>query len=196
MQRLLVMKLKLLIATAVLFVAGTQIVAAQDKIYLRNGGIIDAKVKEVAPQTIKYTKKDNPDGPDFIIRKGEVTSIRYANGSTDAIDPADAYNDDRRYRRERPAPEHHSRFGLSNEKYGKNILSFAPIQMANEGAVGVGLHYERVLDRRNIISFYLPYALNIRRYSRYNGIDYETDRLFSTISIPVLKSILQVATAV
>lgn len=40
------MKLKLLIATAVLFVAGTRIVAAQDRIYLRNGGIIDAKVKK------------------------------------------------------------------------------------------------------------------------------------------------------
>lgn len=175
------MRLKLLIALLLFIIGGTQMAAAQDKIYLRNGGVIDAKVKEVAPKTITYTKKDNPDGPSFIIRKGEVESIKYANGSKDVMDDDDDNDDDDRgrdrrdYRRERPAREHR-RFGLSREKYGKNILSLAPIQMTNEGVAGVGLHYERVIDKNNIISFYLPYALTFHRDEYYNGMYYEDMR--------------------
>lgn len=59
--------------------------------------------------------------------------------------------------------------------------------MANEGAVGVGLHYERVIDKRNIISFYLPYALNIRHYNRYNGLNYENDRAVFNYFYPGIK---------
>jgi len=33
------------------------------------------------------------------------------------------------------------------EDYGKNILSIAPIQMTNESVAGIGIHYERLVDK-------------------------------------------------
>lgn len=168
------MTLKIWIVSSVLFLAGTGMAAAQDKIYLHNGGIIDASVKEVAPGTIRYKKQDNPDGPDFVIRKGEVDKIRYANGTEDRMEAAGgtAVEDRRTYgRRERPS---RSNTNLRSEPYGKNIISLAPVQMANESAAGVGLHYERVLDRNYLVSFYLPFALIFQNQDRYNGSNYET----------------------
>ena len=133
--------------------------SAQDKINLQNGGVINAKVKEVSTRTITYKKQNNPDGPDFVIRKNEVESITYANGTTDKIDSGDDNEaDDRRGRHHVREPREGHHFGLSNEQYPKNILSLAPMQMANEGPAGVGLHYERVIDKKSMFSFYLPVA--------------------------------------
>ena len=176
------MNVKFFIVTALLFIAGISIASAQDKIHLKNGGVIDAKVKEVSSDVIKYKKKDNPDGPNYTVKRREVESITYANGTKDEMDEMDEDdNDDRnpRDRRERAAREPRSRrFGFSNEKYGKNIISLAPIQMANEGPAGIGLHYERVLDKRSMLSFYLPIAVIIHRNNDYyyNGTYNNNDR--------------------
>ena len=49
-----------LLTTAIIFAALA--LNAQDKIYKKNGGIIDAKVKEVTPTIINYKRFDNPNG--------------------------------------------------------------------------------------------------------------------------------------
>ncbi len=172
---------KQIAATAILTTAAIAAVSAQDRITLRDGSTIKAKVKEVSTRTITYKKWDNPDGPDFIIGKNNVQTIRYANGSQDEIDDAEMdNNDDRRDRYDRRdrrddrrdrddyRPRH--RFGLSKEKYGKNIFSLAPIQMANESATGFGLQYERVIDKKNIVSVVLPFAVVFfRENNPYNN---------------------------
>ena len=51
-----------------------------DQLVLRNGDVIEAKVKEVGVNEIRYKKCDRPDGPDYTISKRDVLSIKYSNG--------------------------------------------------------------------------------------------------------------------
>lgn len=53
---------------------------ACDQIVLRNGDLVDAKIKEVGVNEIRYKKCDRPDGPDYTISKRDVLSIKYSNG--------------------------------------------------------------------------------------------------------------------
>lgn len=168
------MTFKNALVTTVLLAVTAITATAQDRITLRDGESIRAVVKEVSTKTITYKKWDNRDGPDFIISKNKVQSIKYANGSQDDIDDADMDDDDRRRdrrdrydRRDRDDRAH--KFGLSKTNYGKNILSIAPIQMANESAVGFGLQYERVVDKKNIVSIVLPFAMVFYTDDNYNA---------------------------
>lgn len=162
------MRLSNIFSPLILVLLSVAVAGAQDKIYLTNGDVVNAKVKEVAPRTITFKKWDNQNGPDFVLSTREVSSIKYENGTEDIIHSGRRDDD----RRERYTREGH-RLGFSNEKYGKNIVSFSPVQMANEGPVGLGLRYERVLDRKNMFSFVLPFALNLHSENRYNGVNNE-----------------------
>src|ERR1700744_4152222 len=50
---------------------------AQDKIYKRNGDVIDAKIKSVGTKTVTYLRFDNQSGPEYTIVKAEVEKIVY-----------------------------------------------------------------------------------------------------------------------
>lgn len=54
-----------------------------DQIVLRNGDVIEAKVKEVGVNEIRYKKCDRQDGPDYTISKRDVLSIKYSNGEVE-----------------------------------------------------------------------------------------------------------------
>lgn len=54
-----------------------------DQIVLRSGDVVDAKVKEVGVNEIRYKKCDRPDGPDYTISKRDVLSIKYSNGEVE-----------------------------------------------------------------------------------------------------------------
>lgn len=54
-----------------------------DQIVLRNGDVIEAKVKEVGVAEVKYKKCDRPDGPDYTISKRDILSIKYSNGEVE-----------------------------------------------------------------------------------------------------------------
>ena len=51
-----------------------------DIITLQNGTDIKALVQEVGNDVIKYKKIDNPDGPNYTLKKSDVFMIKYANG--------------------------------------------------------------------------------------------------------------------
>jgi hypothetical protein len=53
---------------------------AQDKIYKKNGPVINAKVIEIAPDVIKYKLTDSPDGPVYVVEKSSLKSITFADG--------------------------------------------------------------------------------------------------------------------
>ncbi len=60
---------------------------ACDQLILRDGDIIDAHVTEVGTSEIRYKRCNRRDGPNYVVRKRDVLSIRYPNGSVDRFDP-------------------------------------------------------------------------------------------------------------
>jgi len=57
----------------------------KDIITLRNGEDIQALVQEVGDVDVRYKRFDNPNGPSFTLKKSEIFSIQYANGSKDVF---------------------------------------------------------------------------------------------------------------
>lgn len=148
-------KIILLSIVAIALAATTN---AQDKIYMRNGDVIDAKVSEIGTRDISYKKYDNLTGPNYRIAKADVLRVEYENGSEDIINRGDV-----RMRNGK----------VEKLKYGKNIIAIAPVQVSNAG-IGAGLSYERVLDKKGIISLYIPAAVgfisdNVSQYSSMSG---------------------------
>jgi len=58
---------------------------AQDIITLKNGEDIQVLVQEIGEVDVKYKKFDNPNGPNYTLKKSEIFMIRYANGSKDVF---------------------------------------------------------------------------------------------------------------
>jgi hypothetical protein len=58
---------------------------AQDVVTLKNGEEIQALVQEIGDVDVKYKKFDNPNGPNYSLKKAEIFMIKYANGSRDVF---------------------------------------------------------------------------------------------------------------
>ena len=58
---------------------------AQDIIMLRTGDDIEALVQEIGTDEVKYKKFDNPNGPNYTLKKPEIFMIRYENGAKDVF---------------------------------------------------------------------------------------------------------------
>jgi hypothetical protein len=56
-----------------------------DTLFLKNGTVILAKIREVNPNEIKYKYCDNPDGPSIITYKSDIDYIVYTNGIKEVI---------------------------------------------------------------------------------------------------------------
>ena len=56
-------------------------------------------------------------------------------------------------------------------EYGNNILAVSPLQVSNPG-VGFGISYERDLDKKGIVSLYLPLAISFANTDNYNNYYY------------------------
>jgi hypothetical protein len=131
---------------------------AQDRLYTKDGGILDVKVKEVGTKTIVYKRSSNPDGPDFVIPKSDVERIKFQNG------------DEEYYGRREPIQHGRLHDNEVDGNYGKNILSLSPVHMTNTSATGFGISYERVLDKNTILSLYFPVAYSFKsNNSSYNS---------------------------
>ena len=75
---------KLLLFSVAVFGFGI-CVYAQDIITLKNGEELQTLVQEVGDVDVKYKKFDNPNGPNYSLKKSEIFMIRYANGSRDVF---------------------------------------------------------------------------------------------------------------
>lgn len=160
------MKLKTLLSLSIIALSSFSSAEAQDKLYKRNGDKEEVKIKEIGTQTITYKKWSNPDGPDYVISKSDVSRVKFENGDEEEFARNSPHRPGmRKERGERGPRMSHER----DTRYGKNILAFSPIHMTNTSVTGFGLSYERVLDRNYHFSFNLPVAYAFRNESRYDG---------------------------
>jgi hypothetical protein len=58
---------------------------AQDTINKTDGEKIIGKVLEIDDSSIRYKKSNNPDGPDYILKISEISSIRYQNNEMEVF---------------------------------------------------------------------------------------------------------------
>ncbi|AQG80634.1 hypothetical protein [Spirosoma montaniterrae] len=56
-----------------------------DQLVLRSGDLIDADISEIGVNEIRYKKCRWKDGPDYVLPRNEVLSIRYANGEVERL---------------------------------------------------------------------------------------------------------------
>lgn len=156
---------------------------AQDKIHLVDGSVVQAKVKEVGPRNIIYTRWDNKEGADYVVVRRDVEKIVFENGTEETISRL-SFRDRREMPPRGPRPNREDRPNTPVPGYGANILAIAPLQMTNESVAGVGIHYERVLDKTGIFSFYLPVAFSFFReeVTPYpTGITQKASRTFTSL---------------
>lgn len=62
---------------------GISAAVAQDLIVRTDSTRIEARVTEVSPETVRYKRFSNPDGPTYVLPVAGIDYIRYANGETD-----------------------------------------------------------------------------------------------------------------
>lgn len=74
---------KILFCLFILF--ATVRIMAQDKIYLNDNSVIEAKISEISLTEVKYKKWNNLTGPDYVMPKSEIALIVYANGTHEVI---------------------------------------------------------------------------------------------------------------
>jgi len=162
------MRFILLLAAAMLAAIGAH---AQDKLHLKNGSTLEGKVQEIAPRYVSYKRADNPTGPSYFLNRSEVQYIEFENGTTDYLGKdgsrgnstgsgAGPVSGRRAAPARRPARE--------QRNYGSNVLAIAPINMTQEGVRGLGLYYERVVDKRSIIAATLGAAVTFPNNNNNN----------------------------
>lgn len=60
--------------------------AAQDWIVRHDSARIEARVTEVSPAEVRYKRFSNPDGPTYVLPRGDIAAIRYANGEVEVFE--------------------------------------------------------------------------------------------------------------
>lgn len=142
----------------------TQNISAQDKIYKVNGDVVEVKVISVNVNDITYKKTNNPDGPDYHISKTELNKVVYANGSEERY----GGSEERTLNFGRARNMQHKR--KSKVHYDNNVLAFSPLQLSHEG-IGIGISYERVLDKNGMCTFYLPLSYSYNDLGGMSAFD-------------------------
>jgi len=171
--------------TAIGFATGS---FAQDRLYKRNGDVIDGKVKSVDVKSVTYKRSDNPKGPDYTINKAEIEKVEYENGTEDVFDnnrKRSFREDDEDMEGREVRPRNHDRKAGKNKiKYGDNLITFAPANVTENG-FGIGLSYEHSFGKKGFVSLYIPMSLSFGNlyddiyYPGYNNGSWNTYTNFS-----------------
>ncbi|PZF71165.1 hypothetical protein [Taibaiella soli] len=157
---------------------------AQDTLYKRNGEMQQVKVTEVNSRTISFKKAENLNGPTYVVDRADVEKIKYESGSIEYFNEAPAARGPHA-RAPRALPMHDH----NQKQYGKNILSFAPVQMTNTSVTGLGVHFEHMFDKKGMFALYIPlvWSINTNDNSYYNGYGYQNQSYSMFWTYPGLK---------
>lgn len=105
-----------------------------DQIVLRNGDVIDAKIKEVGVNEIRYKKCDRLDGPDYTITKRDVLSIKYSNGEVERFSASVQSNNSSGSRQSYNSPTNRQNDGPRTDPFAIVALSTGAVALV--GGVG------------------------------------------------------------
>lgn len=148
---------------------------AQDKIYKRDGSIIESKVRTVSASKITYKRFDNQEGPDYSTYVRDVEKIIYQNGVVDNFETK-AHSREGRIRKEKKID--------GADKHGNNLFTFVPgaYTAALNGTIndpGIGFCYERLLDDDGHIGFVLPLLYSFAQNKNYNNYYYTSSYAYT-----------------
>ncbi|MBS1585899.1 MAG: hypothetical protein JSS82_10190 [Bacteroidetes bacterium] len=189
----------LFLSTAVLAIATNS--RAQDKIYKKNGDVIDGKVKSVNERTIIFKRSDNAKGPDYTISKNELEKVEYENGTEDMFEQRgrrssrndeDDDMDDReiRHNDRDHGREHGEKRKKQKIKYGDNLVTFAPANVTENG-FGIGMSYEHAFGKKGIVALYFPVSVSFGdvngdpSYPGYNSGNGTFSRTYTNVSFMI-----------
>lgn len=136
-----------LITLTILFATLVTAASAQDILVKKNGKIIEGKVVEVGIDKVLYKISNDVNSANFVIRKNDLSRIEFENGQTVWIDP-------RGERTKKPSAVE------PDEQYGQNLINISPFKALDSGP-GIGISYERVLDKRGYFGLLLPFTMTI-----------------------------------
>lgn len=131
--------------------AGT--LGAQDRIFLRQGRIIEAKVLEITSTTVRFHRSDNLEGPIYAYEVCDIDYIRLANGTVERFSPCSGkVTPAARARRGQPGQVERSVLTLET---GLN----AYIQYTGGSFFFMNNHRVTMLVARSYVQAYCPEAL-------------------------------------
>jgi hypothetical protein len=137
----------------VCFVTSTN---AQDKIFKKNGDIIEGHIKEVGVNLIIYHLNNLENGFDIEVKKQQISRIELASGATIWLEDS-------------PNSENESSFKVRRKKYyGRNLVNIVPVKLFDAES-GYGFSYERILGKNKKIGIVIPVSI---LSPDYYGSDY------------------------
>jgi hypothetical protein len=143
-----------------LFINGLAVAAmAQDRIIFRTGETLDVKISTINADAVIYTKSVNPNGPEFVMSKSEISKIVYQNGREETFGSQPAASAVS-YQEKTIEP-------MNNNNQVKKMFHITPI-LVTENGVGLGLAYEkRIPKSKGMVSWSLPLAATWNLASDY-----------------------------
>ena len=165
--------------------------AANDLIIKTNSEKIEALIQEVGATEVRYKKADNPNGPVYVVKTADISTIVYANGEVQAFGPIAAPQ----AQPQQATPQHQQQqssasfdevFSAYQEqqneqkaqkearknKYGWENFLLAHYQYGFNYEHAVGLTYSRVKR----VGWYVNFSLGFGFHYNYDYISASHDR--------------------
>lgn len=135
----------------------------QDKIILKTGETIEAKVLEIDLNTVKYKKINNLEGPTFVSDKNEIHMIMYESGENEIFE-----NDlNQNVNSESQVNKYEKKFGKNRFEASFGGVGYASTNDYDTESIGgffSAVSYERILDDSGLLGLKLKGDVGYTEY--------------------------------